>query len=63
MYVVSEREGILGQEYYVEEINVSVIDKNDNWAAVEGALTEDSRIIISSTGEVTKGDVVRLSEP
>ncbi len=63
VYVVSEREGILGQEYYVEEINVSVIDKNDNWAAVEGALTEDSRIIISSTGEVTKGDVVRLSEP
>ena len=63
VYVVSEREGILGQEYYVEEINVSVIDKNDNGAAVEGALTEDSRIIISSTGEVTKGDVVRLSEP
>lgn len=63
VYVVSEREGILGQEYYVEEINVSVIDKNDNWAAVEGALTEDSRIIISSTGEVAKGDVVRLSEP
>ncbi len=63
VYVVSEREGSLGQECYVEEINVSVIDKNDNWAAVEGALTEDSRIIISSTGEVTKGDVVRLSEP
>lgn len=43
VYVVSEREGILGQEYYVEEINVSVIDKNDNWAAVEGALTEEMK--------------------
>lgn len=63
MYVVNEREGILGLEYYVEEINVSVTDKNDQWAAVEGALTEDSRIIISSTKEVEKGGVVRLAEP
>lgn len=63
VYVVNEREGILGLEYYVEEINVSVTDKNDQWAAVEGALTEDSRIIISSTKEVEKGGVVRLTEP
>lgn len=63
VYVVNEREGILGQEYYVEEINVSVIDKNDQWAAVEGGLTSDSRIIASSTKEVAKGEVVRLAEP
>ncbi len=63
MYVVNEREGILGQEYYVEEINVSVVDKNDTWAAVEGALNTDSQIIASSTKEVTKGEVVRLAEP
>lgn len=63
VYVVSEREGILGQEYYVEEINVSVIDKNDQWAAVEGGLTSDSRIVASSTKEVAKGEVVRLAEP
>lgn len=63
VYVVNEREGILGLEYYVEEINVSVIDKNDQWAAVEGALTSDSQIIASSTKEIAKGEVVRLSEP
>lgn len=63
VYVVNEREGILGQEYYVEEINVSVIDKNDQWAAVEGGLTSDSRIVASSTKEVAKGEVVRLAEP
>lgn len=62
VYVVNEREGILGLEYYVEEINVSVKDKNDQWAAVEGALTEDSRIIISTTKEVEQGGVVRLAE-
>lgn len=63
VYVVGEREGILGMEYYVEEINVSVVDKNDKFAAVEGAITAESRIIQSADKEITRGDVIRLSEP
>ena len=63
VYVVSEREGILGMEYYAEEINVSVADKNDKFAAVEGALSEESRIILSADKEIQKGDVIRLAEP
>ncbi len=59
VYVVNEREGILGTEYYVEEINVIVIDKNDRLAAIEGAVTAESRIVESSTKEIQKGDVVR----
>lgn len=62
VYVVNEREGILGTEYYVEEITVGVVDKNDKLAAIEGAVTEESRIIDSSTKEIKKGDVVRLSD-
>lgn len=62
VYVVNEREGILGTEYYVEEITVSVVDKNDRLAAIEGAVTEESRIIESSTKEFQKGDAVRLSD-
>lgn len=60
VYVVKEREGILGVEYYVEEISVKVLDENESWAAVEGALDKDSRIIISSTKEVHNGDIVRF---
>lgn len=62
VYVVSEREGILGMEYYVEEINVKVIDQNDDWAAIEGGLSNESRVIISSTDEICKGDIVRYEE-
>lgn len=63
VYVLKEREGILGEEYYVEEVAVQVKDKNDNWAAIEeGALDRDSRIISSSTMEIKKGDVVRWEE-
>lgn len=63
VYVLKEREGILGQEYYVDEINVSVIDKNDNWAAIEeGTVDKESKIILSATKEVKTGESVRWEE-
>lgn len=62
VYVVNEREGILGTEYYVEEITVSVADQNDKLAAIEGAVSDESLILESSTKEVKKGDVVRLAD-
>lgn len=61
VYVVNEREGILGAEYYVEEITVSVVDQNDRLAAIEGPVTAESLIVESSTKEIQKGDVVRLA--
>lgn len=60
VYIAGQREGILGMEYYVEEAGVKVVDENDEWAAVEGGLTGESRVIVSFTGEIQKGDVVRL---
>ncbi|MDE6386862.1 MAG: biotin/lipoyl-binding protein [Lachnospiraceae bacterium] len=62
VYVVKERDGILGKEYYAEQVNVRVLDENEYWTAVEGALDDDSVIISSSTKEVKNGDAVRLSE-
>ena len=63
VYVVKEREGILGQEYYVDEVNVQVIDKNENWAAVEEGMVDlESVIILSATREFKRGDTVRREE-
>lgn len=62
VYVVRERQGILGKEYYAERINVRVLDENDSFVAVEGALDSESLIISSSTKEVKNGDVVRPEE-
>ena len=62
VYVVKERQGILGKEYYAEQINVRVLDENDSFVAVEGALDSESLIISSSTKEVKNGDVVRPEE-
>lgn len=62
VYVVKERDGILGKEYYAEQMKVRILDENDSWVAVEGALDQESVIITSSTKEVGNGDVVRLEE-
>lgn len=59
VYVVKEREGILGMEYYVEEVSVKILDENENWVAVEGALDSESQVIISATKEVQNGTIVR----
>lgn len=63
VYVLKEREGILGQEYYVDEVSVRVLDQNDNWAAIEeGALDTQSRVIVSATKEIRTGETVRWEE-
>lgn len=63
VYVLKEREGILGQEYYIDEVIVKVVDQNESWAAIDdGVLSKDSKIISSSTKEIAKGDVVRWEE-
>lgn len=63
IYVLKTREGILGEEYYVEEVNVKVLDQNEDWVAIESAaLDKDSKIITSADKEIKKGDVVRWVE-
>ena len=63
VYVLKSREGILGEEYYVDTVNVKVLDQNDNWVAIEeGILDKESRIILSSTKEISKGETVRWEE-
>lgn len=60
VYVLKTREGILGEEYYVEEVNVKILDQNDDWVAIEsGAIDKDSQIITSADKEFSRGDVVR----
>lgn len=63
VYVLNEREGILGQEYYVQEVNVRVNDKNMLWAALEeGGPGTDSVVVVSATKEFKNGDTVRYAQ-
>ncbi len=60
VYVLKEREGILGMEYYAEEINVKILDENESYVAVEGVIDGESQIILSATRELKNGDTVRI---
>ena len=61
VYVVGEREGILGSEYYIRQVSVKIIDKNDSWVSIEAeSLDQSDKIVLSSTREFKKGDTVRL---
>lgn len=59
VYALKEREGILGSEYYIEEITVKILDRNDDWIAVQGGLDSNSLIIVSAAKELHNGDTVR----
>lgn len=59
--MAEEREGILGMEWKVRKVFVTVLDRTDSVAAVESAeITTDTRIITNTTKELNDGDAVRL---
>lgn len=63
VYVVREREGILGMEYYTEQVSVRIADQNDYFVALDNApLDKEDRIVTSSTKTIENGGIVRLSE-
>ncbi len=63
VYIVSEKEGILGKELAAEMVYVKVLDKNDSYAAIEeGVIDSGTELIISSTEPLEDRDVIRYKE-
>ena len=63
LFTLQEKTGILGKEYYVEKLKVNVADKNDRYAAIEGAaIGSDAQIVIFSSKELKQGESVRPQE-
>lgn len=60
--VLSEETGMLGTVQAAKKVNVNVIKKDGEKAAVEGGLKRDSQIIVSSDKYVEEGDQVRIKE-
>lgn len=56
------RSGILGESYTAVKVDVTVLKKDDNLAAVETNLPGEARIITESSKYVKEGDRIRLTE-
>lgn len=63
IYVLKEKNGILGKEFYAETLKVRVEDQNDRYAALESGIVEsDAKIITYSSEELKQGASVRMTE-
>ncbi len=61
VYLVEEREGILGMEERLRKIPVRLLEENGEVAAVSGAaLTPESLVVQSADKELAEGDAVRV---
>ena len=55
-------DSILGEEVRAERINITLLNKDDTQAAVEGAIQPDTKVIVTSERDVMAGDRVRIKE-
>ncbi len=63
VYVIEEREGILGTELHAVARYVKVLDQNDKYAALEdGSIGREEYVIVSSDKEIEKNSVIRMLE-
>ena len=61
VYVAQEQEGILGSQWHVHRVEVTVLDRTDRLAAVSSPeINAESRVVIYATGDLEDGGVVRV---
>lgn len=60
MLTAEVRDGILGQVYTAVSVPVTVLDKDEKYAAVKSAINQKSLIITESSKYVEEGNQVRL---
>lgn len=62
IYVIKNRNTVLGYECSVERRNVTVFDKNDKYVAIDSVITEEDQVITDSSKDIGEGDIVRIAE-
>lgn len=63
VYILSEKETVLGTQQFAQKIDISVLEKNGTYAALrDGILGSSSQVIVDSDQYINAGDRVRLQE-
>ncbi len=55
VFVLKQRDGILGEEYYVKSVEVEVLDSDDSNTAISGNLTDSDNIVSFTSKVLTDG--------
>ena len=62
VYVINEKDTILGTETAVDKVQVDILDKNKEQAAIEGSFSWGQQFVLTSSKTLRNGDRVRLVE-
>lgn len=63
VYVLEKEDTVLGEETVARKVNVSIVEKNGEYAALsDGSLSEDDSVIMESDTMLANGEKVRLKE-
>lgn len=62
VYVINEKDTILGTETAVDKVQVDILDKNNEQAAIEGSFSWEQQFVLTSSKTLRNGDRVRLVE-
>ncbi len=63
VYVLEKEDTVLGEENVARKVNVSIVEKNGEYAALsDGSLSEDDSVIVESDTMLANGEKVRLKE-
>ena len=62
VYVINEKDTILGTETAVDKVQVDILDKNNEQAAIEGSFSWGQQCVLTSSKTLRNGDRVRLVE-
>lgn len=62
VYVINEKDTILGTETAVDKVQVEILDKNNEQAAIDGAFSWNQKFVLTSSKTLRDGDRVRLLE-
>lgn len=60
IFIVRQREGILGIESFIEKIEVILLDSDDYNVAIEGHIREEDKIVINASKPLMDGMQIRL---
>lgn len=62
VYVINEKDTILGTETAVDKVQVEILDKNNEQVAIDGTFSWDQKFVLTSSKTLRDGDRVRLLE-
>ena len=63
VYVLEKEDTVLGEETVARKVNVSIVEKNGEYAALsDGSLSEDDSAIVESDTMLANGEKVRLKK-